>query len=323
MRPPGAQAAPATPLMNAGCAPTARPRNVWRTAVAPRTSGAAPILTAVASAPATLVAPAETIRVRYNQYRDTPLPPEVPFAHNPPPGAVIDYLLGSPAKSVRLEIVDGQGQLVRSFASDAPPENLPARRYFTELYVHPPAPPATEAGHHRFVWDLRYTRPKSHRYEYMISAIAGENTPVEPRGPLAMPGRYTVRLVVDGASFEQPLVLVMDPRVKVASEALDAQLALQKKLLAAMDESFAAAEKAKGTPEERPLAAVNDLFGNILNSLDGADVAPTTVQSEAFTRARAELDRLRTAPKKAPKKKASAASTTAPEVSDEYSVTDP
>ena len=71
------------------------------------------------------------------------------------------------------------------------------------------------------------------------------------------------------------------------------------------------------------IAAVNDLFGNILNSLDGADVAPTTVQSEAFTRARAELDRLRTAPKKAPKKKASAASTTAPEVSDEYSVTDP
>ena len=46
------------------------------------------------STAATLVAPAETIRVRANQYRDTPLPPEVPFAHNPPPGAVIDYALG-------------------------------------------------------------------------------------------------------------------------------------------------------------------------------------------------------------------------------------
>ena len=274
----------------------------------------------VGSAPATLVAPAETIRVRSNQYRDTPLPPEVPFAHNPPPGAVIDYVLGKAAKSVTLEIVDGQGQLVRAFASDDPRENPPARRYFTDLYIHPPAPPSTAAGHHRLVWDLRYTRPKSRRYEYTISAIAGENTPIEPRGPLALPGPYTIRMVVDGASYEQPLVLVMDPRVKVAPEALDAQLALQKKLVAAMDQSFAAAEKVKGAPAEKPLVTVNELLGSILNTLDGADVGPTTVQSDAYVRSRAELDRLLSAPKDAPKKKASAA---VPEVSNEYDVTDP
>jgi len=248
---------------------------------------------AAASAPATLVTPAETIRVRANQYRDTPLPPEVPFAHNPPPGAVIDYVLGTPAKTpVRLDILDAQGAVVRAFRSDDPPENLPARRYFTDLYLHPPAPPSTAAGHHRFVWDLRHPRPKSERYDYMISAVAGENTPVEPRGPLALPGRYTVRLTVDGAVHEQPLVLTMDPRVQVAPEALAAQLALQQKLVSAMGESFAALEKARGKPGEKALAAVNETLGTILGALDGADAAPTTIQTEAFTRARADLDRL-------------------------------
>ena len=67
------------------------------------------------STAATLVAPAETIRVRANQYRDTPLPPEFPFGHNPPPGAVIDYALGMPAKTVRLQILDTQGATVREF----------------------------------------------------------------------------------------------------------------------------------------------------------------------------------------------------------------
>jgi len=245
------------------------------------------------STTATLVAPAETIRVRANQYRDTPLPPEFPFAHNPPPGAVIDYALGSPAKTVRLQILDAQGATVREFSSNDPPVTLNARRYFTDLYLHPPAPPSAAPGHHRFVWDLRYPRPKSEKYEYTISAVAGENTPVDPRGPLALPGRYTVRLTVDGVVHEQPLVLKMDPRVKVELAALEAQLALQQKLVAAMAESFAAMEKTAGKPaSSRAFGAVNEKLGTILNSLDGADAAPTSIQTEAYARLRADLDRL-------------------------------
>ena len=253
---------------------------------------------AASSARATLVPPAEAIRVRANMYRDTPLPPEVPFAHNPPPGAVIDYVLGSAAKTVRLEILDGRGTVVRAFSSDDPPEELNARRYFTDLYVHPPAPPSTAAGHRRFVWDLRYPRPKAERYDYMISAVAGENTPAEPRGYLALPGRYTVRLTVDGEVQEQPLVLVMDPRVEVSASALEAQLALQRKLAAAMQESFAAMEKAANPDQKKALGAVNESLATILNALDAADAAPTSVQTQAYTRARADLDRLLSGPKK-------------------------
>lgn len=258
------------------------------------------ITAAAASAPATLVAPAPAIRVRRNQYRDTPLPPEVPSAPNPPGGAILDYVLGAPAKSpVRLEILDEKGVVVRAFASDDPPEKLDARRYFTDLYLHPPAPPSTAAGHHRFVWDLRYPRPRSKRYDYMISAIAGEDTPVEPRGPLALPGRYTVRLTVDGRSLEQPLLVTMDPRVTVGAEALSAQFALQQRLVAAMAESFAALPHARTLKDpararslEAALIAVNESLGTVLNALDGADAAPTAIQTEAYARARADLDKL-------------------------------
>jgi hypothetical protein len=34
-----------------------------------------------------------------------------------------------------------------------------------------------------------------------------------PHGPLALPGRYTATLVVDGATYTQTLVLHNDPRV--------------------------------------------------------------------------------------------------------------
>ena len=53
---------------------------------------------------------------------------------------------------------------------------------------------------HRFAWDLRYERPKGVRQGYPISAIAGY-TPAEPRGPLALPGDYAVRLTVDGHTY--------------------------------------------------------------------------------------------------------------------------
>ena len=59
--------------------------------------------------PVHLFAPAEAIRVRANENRDTPLPPEVPIAHNPPAGAVIDYVVGSGMRGpLTLEILDAQ-----------------------------------------------------------------------------------------------------------------------------------------------------------------------------------------------------------------------
>jgi len=239
------------------------------------------ISAAVASAPATLFAPGAAVRVRANMNRDTPLPPEVPAAPNPPAGAVLDYVLTRPAKSVRIEILDARGETVRSYATDAPEEKPRARQYFTDRYIHPQGPPPSTPGHHRYVWDLRYTRPPADQYDYTISAVAGEDAPLEPRGPLVLPGGYKVRLTVDGASQEQPLVVSMDPRVSVAPAVLSETQALQREVVAAMRASYDALVKVRGLrksiAEAREKAAAGG--GAALKSLDDADARARHIES--------------------------------------------
>src|SRR3982750_4230075 len=41
--------------------------------------------------------PAPAIRVRFGMNDPTPWPPEVPAGENPPPGGIIDYVLGADA----------------------------------------------------------------------------------------------------------------------------------------------------------------------------------------------------------------------------------
>src|SRR2546428_12559190 len=65
---------------------------------------------------------------------------------------------------------------------------------------------------HRFVWDLRGPPPAATQHGYPIAAVY-RDTPREPRGPIVVPGRYTVRLTVDGRIHAETLSVRMDPRV--------------------------------------------------------------------------------------------------------------
>jgi photosystem II stability/assembly factor-like uncharacterized protein len=263
----------------------------------------------VAAAPAHLFAPAPAIRVRADENRDTPLPPDTPIAGNPPAGAVIDYLVGaSAAGPVTIEILDSQGGLVRSFASDARPEPLPADRYFTKRWLKPPAPPSAAPGQHRFVWDLRYARPKAAEYRYMIAAVDGEDTPLQPRGPMVAPGTYTVRLKAGGRRYEQTLAVLPDPRTAVPEEVFREKLAMERRIVAAMTSSFDALEAvrkmrkesqgAKGKAAanaaaaalEKDLARTNKTLGTLLNQLEAADAPATETQTDGLKATLEALD---------------------------------
>jgi hypothetical protein len=61
-------------------------------------------------------------------------------------------------------------------------------------------------GTNRFVWDLRY--PGFTTFPGMILWSGGSN------GPVAVPGRYQVRLTVDGQAQTQPFEIRMDPRIQ-------------------------------------------------------------------------------------------------------------
>ncbi len=248
------------------------------------------------SSSAKLAAPAPAIRVRGNENRDTPLPPETPLARNPPAGAILDYWIAAGSRGpVRLEILDAQGGLVRSFSSDASAEKVEARRYFTDHWIRPAELPGAAPGHHRFVWDLRAERPKAAEYEYTMAAVDDEDTPTVPRGPLMPPGRYTVRLAADGKKVEQTLQVKQDPRTSVAPDVFAERLALEKRIVAAMDSSFEALEqvraarKGAASPKEQDLAQleadltrVNRNLGTLLNQIDASDSPATAVQSASL-----------------------------------------
>jgi len=118
--------------------------------------------------------------------------------------------------------------------------------------------PSREAGPHRLVWDLHYPAPAALEPGYLIAAVPG-NTPREPRGPWALPGRYTVRLSAGAEQRTQRLVLEMDPRVKTTVTALRRQFALSVRVAQALDENFAAVQevrKARAAKDSPELAAL-------------------------------------------------------------------
>ena len=167
-----------------------------------------------ANEPFRLYVPAPAVRVRFDNNHDTPLTPETPVGQNPPEGAVIDYWLGSgPHGPVTLEIRDASGAVVQRFSSADAPENLPADRYFQAGWVKPEPTLSAAPGEHRWVWNMRRPRPKAVSYNYTIAAVWGLDTPLDPRGQMVEPGRYTAVLTVDGKSQSVPVDIVADPRV--------------------------------------------------------------------------------------------------------------
>jgi len=195
----------------------------------------------IAKSPAFLFQPQEALRWRWNRNPDTPLPPETPAGKNPPDGAVIDYYFSDAANGpVTLEIVDSTGATVRHYSSadqPLPMEKIAAEHPIPMYWVRPARILSAAQGMHRFVWDLHGEPPKSLNKEFPISAIV-HDTPLLPLGAWALPGTYTVRLMVDGKQFTQPLTLKMDPRIKTPLPELQAQAALQAGAASGMNQSF-------------------------------------------------------------------------------------
>jgi hypothetical protein len=185
-----------------------------------------------------LFTPAAAIRLRKNESRDTPLPRGTPAGKNPPTGAIIDYVLQStPKEPVTLAIYDSSGILIRKYSSGDVAPKLDESQSFPTYWLPAPVLLSAKAGMNRFVWDLRYERPRALRYGYSISAVPG-NAIMEPEGPLVLPGKYEVRLTVNGKIFTAPLEVKMDPRVGPAPATLVEQLALAQKISEAMRQSY-------------------------------------------------------------------------------------
>ena len=207
----------------------------------------------VTKSDAWLFDPAPAWRVRRNTNTDTPLPPDEPFGENPPDGAIFDYFLRQQASGpVALEILDAKGDVVRRYASTDEPEATEAalkNLAIPRLWVRQPRVLPSEAGMHRWVWDLHGSPPESMRHGYPISAVP-HNTPRLPLGPRVLPGVYTVRLTAGGRTLTAPLTVKMDPRVKAATAGLQQQFEFESRLVSMMTRSTIAIRQARSVQEQ-------------------------------------------------------------------------
>ena len=87
---------------------------------------------------------------------------------------------------------------------------------YPDYWLMPPPERAlsTAVGTNRINWDLRYDDPPGYNPDInnQMNSSPGSVTPA-PHGPLALPGTYTLKLIVDGATYTQTLVVHNDPRV--------------------------------------------------------------------------------------------------------------
>ena len=302
-----------------------------------------------------LFKPGPAVRVRFGVNEPTPWPPELPAGESAPPGALVDYYLAKDAGGpVRLEIVDAGGKVVRTYSSTEPVfdpdpgkdmaaydevcKKTPTAAY-CGLPLYWPAPQfsvSTKAGMHRFSWDLKFDPVSAADLvpagdEEATGAVPGRTYPTY-NVPWVPPGNYTVRLTVDGLTKTQPIVVRLDPRVRIAPEALATLNTLStglyweavaahrafneaKALAATLDaRSGAAVESIKGElealapsglqrnvrlllrrgggPATPSLEAVSNALQAAAMAMQAAEVAPTAAQLAAATAARTQARRV-------------------------------
>ncbi len=141
-------------------------------------------------------------------------------AGNPPRGATIAYWLKEAPKSdIRLEILDGLGRTVETLSSKPRPNTGLTEYEYAETEAWHKAAIPKEAGLNLATWNLHWSGA-----EILQNAIVDSGDPTQ--GPLAVPGSYTARLIVDGAAYTTPLRILRDPRSTVSQSDLEAQLAI-------------------------------------------------------------------------------------------------
>jgi photosystem II stability/assembly factor-like uncharacterized protein len=245
-----------------------------------------------------------------------------PGGANPPAGAVISYWLspslGTPRPAedekkddegkkkkdskpdplearIRLDILDADGRLVRSFPEpELKPTSEKAAAAGAKAQPEPEAAEEDEdegrgpkpvklphlAGLNTFVWDLHYA-----------NALAIPHSPLwagSVAGPEALPGRYQVRLTVDGVSQTQPLEILPDPRGTATPEQLKKQFELHQAVnaeltavhQAVLDIRAARARVSAAVAKSARLKPAGDALEQRMTAIEEALIQPRAHASE-------------------------------------------
>jgi len=183
----------------------------------------------IATAGAYLFEPGETYAIRAGGMNGTPLPHEEPQLENPPSGVVAYYWLRTGAtQPLKLELLDDAGAVRACAASDTPVRPVDTETLNIQaVWAQPTQPPSAAAGMHRYalggaagrgVFGFGRGPAPPPAKDACTAAAAAQPSPGPGGGgrrsgaPSIAPGKYTVRLTVDGQSYSQPVTIKPDPR---------------------------------------------------------------------------------------------------------------
>lgn len=185
-----------------------------------------------------LYAPAPVLRLPGGGRRGDDAGPNPGVGTDPAVGAVLYYRLEkAPEKPIELAFLGTDGKRLRTFAGEVAKKDEKADKEKKDPKAkkekrEPKAP--QEAGLNRFVWDLRLEQAAD--FPGMI--LWNGN----PSGPRVVPGRYQVRLTVDGAVETADFEVLPDPR----SSANVADLTAQFDFLLSIRDKLSEAHRAIG-----------------------------------------------------------------------------
>ena len=222
-----------------------------------------------------LFKPADAYRMRGGSFRQ----PGLTLGQNPPNGVVVYYYLKEkPKDEVKIEFLDGKGNLIKSFSSKERPEREGAPEEFGFFFGQQPQPRVnTEQGLNRFVWDMRY--PDAENLKDIRFWSWGGST----RGPVAVPGKYQVKLTVGAKSFVQWFEIKKDPRISTTDEEFKEQFELLIKIRDKLSEANGTvnkirsivkqldelAQKLKGTSKEGEIDKLIKQLKDKLTAIEG------------------------------------------------------
>ncbi len=224
------------------------------------------------SGKAHLFDPEDTYRIFW---RGQQLIQNLPTGQDPASGVPVYYWLADSAQTVTLDVRDASGTLVNHFTSEQDPaaradslrlDRLKEQRNdslrkagvtdsatLAKPYVEPPSdeprnrlgsPPRLPAkrGLNVFHWTFRYADGVALRDSlYRLTRV---------RGPLAVPGRYSVSLTAGGQTQKASFTLKADPRIPASATDLSARLAYTQQLNAAVTEMIEAANRSFALREQ-------------------------------------------------------------------------
>jgi photosystem II stability/assembly factor-like uncharacterized protein len=199
---------------------------------------------------------------------------------NPPFGATVFFHIPANYNGktpVKLQFMDSQGQLVRSFnlhlknkqVKQPTPEEESARTPEQQKRDAEEKLTAIEPGMNSFQWNLRYPDATEVKGFYPPVAAGGLDDTVD--GPLIVPGNYSVELDYGDSQTKQNFDVSLDPRIHATADDLAARLALQLKIHADLDalnkklnQAIAVRDKLASSGQQSAAANLDRVIGDLV-----------------------------------------------------------